>query len=169
VRSSITLLILLTATATAYGAQSLSTCRQIENDPDRLACYDAAVDAVLQPATQKPSAETHPTEQPQSSNDTAVSGETIFGKVDSTNTAVIHEVFGVPNVDSIESTITQARTAPDGHRVFALANGQVWAQTDSMNLPLAIGDVVHIRRGMVGSYLLSGNANKKSMRVKRVD
>ncbi|MCX7063285.1 MAG: hypothetical protein NT024_01675, partial [Proteobacteria bacterium] len=76
---------------------------------------------------------------------------------------------GVPDLDFIESTIVQSRKSAEGRRVLVLTNGHIWAQLDNANLQLSVGDVVRIRRGAVGSFLLSCNATKKSMRVKRID
>jgi len=178
---SIALFAVLATAMLAHAAPGPSSCREITDDTLRLNCYDEIVDSMPRPDAGTPTGPV-PSDAAKGRSDTdsagktattapalAISGETIFGKVGSTDTAVIHTLFGVPDLDFIESTIAQSRKSAEGRRVLVLTNGHIWAQLDNANLQLSVGDVVRIRRGAVGSFLLSCNATKKSMRVKRID
>ena len=145
----------------AIGASNPAACRQTVDDAIRLACYDAAIDAMtstgnVRAATKSP--EVLPTPAVP-----AVSPEEIFGKTDATESAIPR------NVEAIESTVTEARKAANRRYVLVLANGQTWAQTDDTVLPLAAGAAVRIHRGAMGSFLLGSGTMKKTMRVKRID
>jgi len=163
--------------SSAHAATDPQSCGQIPVDMQRLACYDAAFGppahsgaAIAAPPAATPTTPTTPTT---SSTTTApppsVTPEAIFGKVDSADSKLLTRALGVEDIESIETTIAELRTAPSGRYVLALANGQTWAQTDDTVLPLRPGDVVRIRHGAMGSYLLGHGTAKKTMRVKRVD
>jgi len=59
-------------------------------------------------------------------------------------------------IDGIESTLTRATQGADGRWRFTLADGSVWAQTDTDRVrnPDQPGATVRVRRGALGSYLL---------------
>src|SRR5262249_15053681 len=86
-----------------------------------------------------------------------------------TDAAVLHELFGVADLDAIESSVTDVRHAPDGRYVVVLANGQVWMQADDATLRPAVGDAAKIRHAMMGSFMLTIAQSKKSMRVRPID
>lgn len=64
--------------------------------------------------------------------------------------------------------IVALREAADGRLVFTLDNQQVWIQTEvKSRIPFAVGDVVHIEHGAMGSLWLAADKGRKT-RVKRV-
>ncbi|HEX4377072.1 MAG TPA: hypothetical protein VHZ99_07975 [Steroidobacteraceae bacterium] len=57
---------------------------------------------------------------------------------------------------------------PRGEYIFTLDNGQVWTQADlEPNKKFAVGDVVHIEHGAMGSLWLAADKARKT-RVKRI-
>jgi hypothetical protein len=72
-------------------------------------------------------------------------------------------------VRQIEARITEVRTRPEGQQVITLDNGQVWGQSEVQREPqFQVGDVVIIRRAMLGSFLLNLQKGSPSTRVKRI-
>ena len=64
--------------------------------------------------------------------------------------------------------MTAIELRDDGKFVATLANGQMWAQTElNSRIEVRVGDTVRIRRGALGSYLLSNDAGMAT-RVRRV-
>jgi hypothetical protein len=64
--------------------------------------------------------------------------------------------------------IVALRQSPDGQLVFTLDNQQVWVQTEvKSHIQFAVGDVVHIEHGAMGSLWLAADKGRKT-RVKRV-
>ena len=74
----------------------------------------------------------------------------------------------VQPIDAIETTLTRATQGGDGRWIFTLADGSVWAQTDTDRVrnPDQPGAPVHVRRGALGSYLLVVG-NSGAVRVRK--
>lgn len=72
-------------------------------------------------------------------------------------------------VKQIEARVTAVRTRPEGQQVLTLDNGQVWTQTETRRDPhFEVGDVVIIKRGLLGSFLLTLQKGSASTRVQRI-
>jgi hypothetical protein len=64
--------------------------------------------------------------------------------------------------------IVALREAAEGKLVFTLDNQQVWVQTEvNSRIQFAVGDVVHIEHGAMGSLWLAAEKGRKT-RVKRI-
>jgi hypothetical protein len=60
------------------------------------------------------------------------------------------------------------REAAEGQLVFTLDNQQVWIQAEvKSRIQFAVGDVVHIEHGAMGSLWLAADKGRKT-RVKRI-
>jgi hypothetical protein len=70
----------------------------------------------------------------------------------------------IESVDSIATVVSQRRT---GEFVYALANGQIWVQSEADSGGwVREGSPVEIRRGMLGSFkLVSGSVATKVRRL----
>jgi hypothetical protein len=69
----------------------------------------------------------------------------------------------------IEARVTAVRTRPTGEQVLTLDNGQVWEQTESRREPrYEVGDVVVIRRGMLGSFMVTLAKGSATTRIRRI-
>jgi hypothetical protein len=69
--------------------------------------------------------------------------------------------------ESLSAKVAKVGTYGAGLLVVTLDNGQVWAQQESGNAQLAVGDAVKISRGMFGALWMD-DASHRRTRVKRV-
>lgn len=138
-------LALVVAPWTPTGAQGsaesvvaiLKTCVELQNDFERLACYDKA------------------TEKLNGAEGTlgAVSAEDVFGMIKGGEPKP--EAQPREQLQSITAAVSNIRTAADGTRLIELENGQIWRQSDGKQLRLESGESVTISRGVLGSFKLS--------------
>ncbi len=134
-------LLLSSALQAAPGWQD---CRSIDNDGERLACYDAYV-LSLEKKSRPPTAE----EQ-----------QAAFG---------LPMKSPAENLHDISNRIGKIETAGHGARILTLENGQVWRQVGSSSQPrLKPGDTVNIEKGALGSFILKKQGSNRSLRVKRI-
>lgn len=69
----------------------------------------------------------------------------------------------------LTATVTEVTTMALGELVLTLDNGQVWQQKrGDRGMRIKVGDEITIRRATLGSFLLTAQAAKGSMRVSRV-
>ena len=69
----------------------------------------------------------------------------------------------------LTSKVTAVASVPNGGLLVTLVNGQVWQQkTADRALHVKVGDQVTIKRATLGSFLLTSDTVKGSMRVSRV-
>jgi hypothetical protein len=75
---------------------------------------------------------------------------------------------GVPEIDSIETTLQSANQVADNRWVFRLADGAVWRQIDSdpFRYRPRPGDAVRVRKASLGSFLLTVG-DSRAVRVRR--
>jgi len=140
--------------------QAVVDCRKIDDSAQRLACYDAAVEAMS---------------RAQTSGDLV----TLDRKQ---RQAVRKQAFGftLPTlsmfdtgenaVDTIDETLASAHQITCGRWVFQMQDGAVWRQIDEEWLSRAPhpGSAVVIKRAMLGSYMLSVD-RQPGVRVHRDD
>ena len=178
-------------------ADATHTCATIANDGERLACYDTAFGRATGPgapsardATPAAAAPTAATVAAGSATSAVVQGSPVTPAVSTSAVGVAvtttdHERdFGLSEAQkqqrvpeeapkppqetaSIETTVTIVSTRRTGEFVYALANGQVWVQSEAnQNGYLRDGTGVTIKRAALGSYkLVSGTV---STRVRRL-
>ena len=175
------------AVADDTSIDAMRDCRSIGADDERVACYDAIVDALAAPAARleaaaepdperppaapavesAPAAATPPAAAAAASAAGAAAAATDAGKS-------AEDSFGLPpevaadRPDEIELTIAELTKMSSGRIALTATNGQVWRQTTSSTLRLREGDVVVIRRGSLGSHKLTMAGTNRSMKVKRV-
>jgi hypothetical protein len=134
---------------TAPAVQAVVDCRKIEDSGQRLACYDAATDALT---------------KAQSSGDLVTLDR-------EQRRAVRKQAFGftLPSLamfdvgekseatDSIDETLSSARQDSQGKWTFVMEDGAVWRQIDDEFLSRNPhpGSAIVIRRATMGSYMLS--------------
>lgn len=183
----------IAAPATAQGVESpltpLFECREIPDDAARLACLDAAVDA-LRGETE--SGEVVAVERQQiESAEEATFGLSIPGfrlpgfgdggqdladaepEAGSPDRVVTRNEDG--NISRIENlAVTEFGFSRTRKVQITLANGQVWRQTDGIHVQRPRGDdldtlTVTIRRGALGSYLLQLSNGGRWFRAERIE
>ena len=78
-------------------------------------------------------------------------------------------LFLAASREPVDGTITSKFNGFGKGRSFTLDNGQVWQQKrGDRGMRIKVGDEVAIRRASLGSFLLTTEAAKGSMRVSRV-
>ncbi len=134
---------------TAPAVQAVVDCRKIEDGVQRLACYDAATDALTKAAT---------------------SGDLVTLDRQQRR-AVRKQAFGFTlpalamfdvgekgeTVDSINETLASARQDAQGKWTFVMQDGAIWRQIDDEFLSHEphSGSAIVIRKAMMGSFMLS--------------
>jgi hypothetical protein len=150
--------------AASAEAPATHACASVKQDSERLACYDRAFAAAPGPAaTGAAPGGTAPQSKPGPAVDTGDE----FGMS-------ARRKLRAADIDPdqvLPSSITAVITRLEWRRGLFLAtldNGQVWSQTE-LNSQLRVDEQesVTIRRGMLGSYLLTGKQGVAT-RVKRV-
>lgn len=135
--------------------ESLLACRKLQDDGERVRCYDAQITKLIAP--------TAPT-------GTAPAAAARFGEETLPPTA--HPETQHQEETALLSTITALRKGASGPYAISLANGQVWRQEDSSQVTqfFRVGDDVRIERAALGSYHLSTTrtGSKNWVRVTRV-
>ncbi len=135
---------LLLLFTTLQAAPGWHDCRNIENDGERLACYDNYVLTL----DKKP---VPPTVEEQ---------KAAFG---------LPKESPAENLHDISNRISKIETASRGKRILTLENGQIWRQVGSSSQPrLAAGDTITIEKGALGSFILKEQGSNRSLRVKRI-
>jgi hypothetical protein len=132
---------------TAPAVQAVVDCRKIEDGAQRLACYDAATDALTK-ATSSGDLVTLDRQQRR-----AVRRQG-FGF---TLPALAMFDAGEKADDSIDETLASARQDAEGKWTFVMQDGAVWRQIDDEFLSRKPhpGSAVVIRKAMIGSFMLS--------------
>jgi hypothetical protein len=153
---SLTFISSATLAQTATVPPEFATCSRIQNNGERLACYDRAV-AYLSQSTQQQTA--------------APSPEGSFGlqaSVPQPPAAAATEESKSDAVTSITARVTDVSSDREGKKVVTLDNGQTWRElTKSSFVSLASGDEVTINRAALGSFMMS-IPNGRPLRVRRV-
>jgi len=130
-------------------ADRIQACAAIGDNNQRLACFDALASESRQPAAPAP----------------AVKKEDTFGMEQS----LMAQSRTAPDaVSEIRAPVRRIGTMASGWMVIELENGQTWTQAEALRnpVPLSAGDEVTIRRGVLGSFVLS-TADNRTMRVRR--
>lgn len=70
---------------------------------------------------------------------------------------------------ALTAKVTAVAAPPNGGMIVTLDNGQVWQQkTADRGMHIKVGDQVTIKHALMGSFLLTSDTVKGSMRVSRV-
>ncbi|MBQ4834485.1 hypothetical protein J8L70_14645 [Pseudoalteromonas sp. MMG010] len=147
--------------------QALEACSLIENDFNRLLCYDNIIagKAASQNTSSVPSIAAK--EMVQASAPIVT---------DNTKSDVKKDDFGLEHKEitkgkatEIKATVTSIKKAPYGELIITLDNGQQWRQIGSDSMKLTAEDKIIISRGVFNSFLLKKANQNRSIRVKRTN
>ncbi len=166
---------LLTLTGTSQAndinLQALQACTFVENDFNRLLCYD---NVMAGKSLSKPTAKQE-LKQPVS-HSAAVAAAPVAAATNEQIVKTKNEDFGLEhkevakvNDDQISATVKSVNKAPYGELIIELENGQKWRQVGSDRMRLEVSDKVIIERGVFNSFLLRIDGQNRSIRVKRTD
>jgi len=144
--------------------QSLLACRKLQDDGERVRCYDAQI--------AKLTGETPAAARSAPTTITAASAPAAqFGA--ETLPPAAHPQNQLQADAALVSSITALQKSGSGMYTVSLANGQVWRQEESSQLAqfLRVGDAVRIEKAALGSYHMSATRTgaKNWMRVGRVE
>lgn len=194
-RSSFIFAVGLMGTLWAGSAQAnmedMVACRNIDDDMARLACYDAAVQGVREEMAARDEAER--AELAEERTQRSFFGLPRFswpGGADRNETTEDefgqnaleqdrNRAGGAPAVErddddqvvnQITATVVEWGRNPYGKTFVVLENGHVWRLIESRHLALRRNreNVVHIRRGRMGSFFIRANDVSAEYRVERV-
>lgn len=139
-------------------------CSQINEDAERLHCFDAAVSQLRQAANQGEFVAVDRRRVEEIRRES-------FGFSLPSVASLIPRIGGNDNAaqeqESIQVRIAQIITRPDGYYIFVMADGQRWRQTERRHLTFRAGDQVTIRRASMGSFMLVPEGNGGAHRVHR--
>jgi hypothetical protein len=159
-------------------------CARIANDAQRLSCYDRLATELIELGLTSPGDTAPPPAEPPAAPVAAASepDEQPAAPVGATgggaaSVASNDEAFGLERVEDaqdkdvklIRSRYVGEFTGWDGKTTFTLENGQVWEQIESGRMAWkATNPMITIKRGFMGSYMLSVEGVNKKVRVKRI-
>ncbi|BDF96105.1 hypothetical protein [Pseudoalteromonas sp. KAN5] len=166
------LLSIPTVHANDVNLQALQACTFVENDFNRLLCYDntMAGKSLSKPTTSKTLTPATNSAAPAVAvtTGTAVASEQIV-KTKNENFGLEHKEAAKDNDDEISAIVTSVEEAPYGELIINLDNGQQWRQIGSDSLRLTANDTIVIERGLFNSFLLKKEGLNRSIRVKRTN
>ncbi|MGQ0558982.1 MAG: hypothetical protein ACT4OE_05265 [Sphingosinicella sp.] len=139
-------------------------CREIGDERQRLACFDAQV-AALQAAEANREIAVVDREQVRRTRRSlfglAIPDLGIFGGDDD------DEESEEEGFNQINSRVGSSYVGPDGRLVLVLEEGGTWVQTDGRRTRARTGEAIRIRRGILGSFIANVE-ERPGVRVVRV-
>tara|TARA_Y100000782_G_C10184118_1_gene265498 strand:- start:3785 stop:4321 length:537 start_codon:yes stop_codon:yes gene_type:complete len=162
-----------TAHANEINIQALQACTFVENDFNRLLCYDniMAGKSLTKPAAkkqlEKPAATSSSATDTKAVVAAAPTQQPIQAKND--NFGLEHKEVTKENDDEISAVVKSVEQAAYGELIIELDNGQQWRQVGSDRMRLKANDTVIIERGVFNSFLLKIKGQNRSIRVKRTN
>jgi len=142
--------------------ENLLTCRKLQDDSERVRCYDKEIEKLTRSAA--------PPSLPSTAAATKESAAAQFGQ--DTLPAAARPKTPAEDQLALISSITAMRAVAPQIYVISLSNGQVWRQEQASQTALffRVGDNVRIERGALGSYHMSTDATggKNWVRVTRI-
>jgi len=167
-------------------ASAFIKCARIASDGQRLLCYDRLATELIELglssrgglSSAQPQAATQvPTDTAGSSTPSPSPAAPAAEQVapEATASASPVDKFGAERVEDdtnlkkIQSRFVGDFTGWDGKTEFELENGQVWRQAESGRFTYrAVNPMITIKRGFLGSYILTVDDMNTTVRVKRV-
>lgn len=162
----LTLALLSLLPIVSAAADDPGRCRHIDDDTQRLACYDEAFEAIDGEGEAR-SKSLPPAEHggdPPRADQAATGNGSAFG-ADSIRSSA---------PDFIEANLVGEFTGWTGSTIFRLDNGQVWRQTRNYSRNYIPNEPIQqprirISRGMLGSYKMTIEGVNRVVHVKRVE
>lgn len=164
---------LLSSASVALGAVQGHPCAAVAQDAERLACYDKAFGRSPQStADGKPTAVAAggavATATAVPTVDPVLKAQREFGLSATGKRALDENKVAPPAPESLTATVTSVSRRPTGEQAFILDNGQIWLETESSTaVQTQPGDIVTVRKGALGSYLLV-TPKKVATHVRRI-
>ena len=148
-----------------YGVAQNAPCTAIQDDAERLACYDRALRAGS-PAPQAPAPAAPVTQAP------APAAQAPAAQAPAAPTSPAPATTSAANPDKVTPiVIVSVRTLPGRETSFTTKDGATWVQTDSQRiygLPETPFDA-ELKPGVVGSTFLVPKVGARAIRVRLVE
>lgn len=136
-------------------------CAEIQDDAQRLACYDASVGRMRQAETE---GQFVAVDRQQAESMRRES----FGFSLPSITNVFRGGGDGEELDRVELQVDRILTRADGRRIFVMADGQRWVQVLAERASnVRAGDRVTVRRAALGSFMLVSERGGSAHRVRR--
>lgn len=138
------------------------TCAQLQDDAQRLQCYDGAVGRLRQAETQGQVVAVDRAQAAEIERDS-------FGfHLPSLGRLLPNLEGGGEEIDNVQMTVASIRRSPTGYHTFEMENGQTWTQVEPDSARnVRAGDVITIERASLGSFRLSPSRGGAAHRVRR--
>jgi hypothetical protein len=140
---------LISSHSSALGGDSvidrMRTCATEADEAKRLVCYDSAIGR----------------SKSGQNDDLGVTGQLLHNKQKQAG------ITAAPPGD-MTAKVVAIGNGRYGKSVVTLDNGQVWAQQEVPDFALQVGDVVTIRRGVLGALWLVSPSGHAQIRVQRI-
>lgn len=159
-------LAVVTTAASAQTAPQAMTdvyaCAQIQDDAQRLACFDRTVGALQQAQTQGQVVAVDRAQAAEIERDSFGFNLPSLGRL-------LPDLGGGDNeIDNVQMTVARVSERNYGYHAFVMEDGQVWVQIEPDSARnVRAGDVVTIRRASLGSYRLVSPRGGQGHRVRR--
>lgn len=152
----------------AADGASPQQCATIDDDRQRLACYDGIYRAPAGPVAAAGAGATVAAEAATTAVPPApVAPSDDFGLTEAAKRARDPELAKETMPESITATVAAVGRRPAGELIVTLENGQVWTQVSvDQRARVAAGDSVTIRRAALGSFMLV-TQSRYATRVRR--
>jgi hypothetical protein len=173
-KKQLSLLVLLSApiftaqAETPINEQALQACSFIENDFNRLLCYDNTIagKSLVKPSVTKTLTPPAANNVPAIANSVATAP--MQAEVTTGGFGLEHkQEVQVEKETEIKAVVTSVEEAAYGELIISLDNGQQWRQVGSDRMRLKEDDTIIISRGAFNSFLLKKEGKNSSIRVKR--
>ena len=142
----------------------LSQCVDIDNDGERLACFDLLA-----------SKNTVSLSQPivvEALKETLIITDEIqqeeAKKIDDFSKESLKKSDADNGPDQITAKISKLTKLIRGEWVIYFENGQQWKQTDTTKFKLSVGDIVRLEKGTFSAVYLHREGTSRNIRVKRL-
>ena len=152
---------------TPVGTGDVYACAEIENNEDRLACYDTAVGR-LKAAEEAGEVATVTREEVEQ-----VKKDSFGFSIPSLPKLALPKLGGGEDdgeLKEIQQAITEVTRTRDNKLVITLANGQVWQQTDSLKIVVSKRsppEIAVVKAASFGSFKMK-LGNSRAFKAKRV-
>jgi len=151
-----------TPDATPQVLTDVYACAQVQDDAQRLQCYDGAVGRLRQAETQ---GQVVAVDREQARE---LERESFGFNLPSLSRIIPNLEGGDREIDDVQMTVASVRANPLGFHTFTMENGQVWVQVEPDSARnVRPGDVVTVQRASLGSFRLTSSRGGGGHRVRR--
>ena len=162
--------VVLLAWMLGAGTASADDCRAIEDDADRLACYDRQAPPEEESTASQASAGVNRTQEARRAPNPATKGQRLPAP------APLRRVFGAiklpkPKPVNVVASgkIVRVRELARGNFELELDSGEVWRENErEMRTNYRIGDTVVISSGMLGTFNLDNERSGQRTKARKV-